>query len=122
MRGSTTGWLRRLTSDEGELEAAELSLDTAAAGADRVADCRSGAIVNVRGKLRMVQFLPPDGLCALIAELYDGTDAVELIWLGRRAIPGIEAGRPLCASGRVALRDGRKAIYNPHYRLLPVGE
>ena len=43
--------------------------------------------------------------------------AATLVWLGRRAIPGIEPGRELNVRGRVALRDGRKVIYNPYYEL-----
>ena len=50
----------------------------------------------------------------------DGTEGVQLIWLGRRSIPGIEPGRTLNVRGRVAMRDGQKVIYNPDYDLLPV--
>ncbi len=49
----------------------------------------------------------------------DGTEGVQLIWLGRRSIPGIEPGRTVKVRGRVAIRDGRKVIYNPDYDLLP---
>ena len=43
--------------------------------------------------------------------ILSGTDGVTLVWLGRRRIPGIEPGRTVRASGRVAVRDGRKVIY-----------
>lgn len=112
-------WLRHLTSDEGELEADTLSSETDAGGATRADCCRVGEKVEILGKLRMVQLQPCDSLAALIAELYDGTDAVQLIWLGRRAIAGIEAGRTVRATGRLAVHDGHKAIYNPSYQLLP---
>lgn len=117
---ATAAWLRRLTSDEGQLEAEELSLDADASGADRVADSVPGSVVDIRGRLRMVQLLPHGGLCAFVAELYDGTGSVDLVWLGRRSIPGVEAGRSLRVSGRIALREGHKTIYNPRYHLLPV--
>ena len=42
---------------------------------------------------------------------------VTLVWLGRRHIPGIQPGRAMTARGRIALRDNRKVIYNPHYEL-----
>lgn len=119
MRSPIGRWVRRLTSDEGQLEADTLSSETDAAGAVRVDRCRAGQKVEILGKLRMVQVQPCDSLAALIAELYDGTDAVQLIWLGRRSIAGIEAGRTVRATGRIALRDGRKAMYNPSYQLLP---
>jgi hypothetical protein len=42
---------------------------------------------------------------------------VTLVWLGRRNIPGIQPGATVTARGRVAVRDNRKVIYNPHYEL-----
>jgi hypothetical protein len=42
---------------------------------------------------------------------------VTLVFLGRRSIAGIEPGRQLTARGRIAIRDGRKVIYNPYYEL-----
>lgn len=119
MRTVMSRWLRRLTSDEGELEADSLSLVTDAGGAMRADCCHPGERVEVLGKLRTVSLQPCDSLCALIAELYDGTDAIDLVWLGRRSIPGIEAGRTLRATGRIAMREGHKTIYNPTYHLLP---
>jgi len=120
MRGGIGQWLRRLTSDEGVLEADSLSLEAQAAGARPAGSCCAGEKVEVFGKLRTVALQPCDSLAALVAELYDGTDTVDLVWLGRRSIAGIEAGRTVSATGRIAMRDGHKAIYNPTYRLLPV--
>ena len=51
------------------------------------------------------------------ADLYDGSDVVTLVWLGRRHIAGIEPGRALSVRGRIAVREGRKVIYNPYYEL-----
>jgi hypothetical protein len=42
---------------------------------------------------------------------------VTLIWLGRRRIPGIEPGRTMRVRGRIALREGRKVLYNPYYEI-----
>ena len=55
----------------------------------------------------------------LEAELFDGTEGVTLIWLGRRRIPGIEPGRTMRVRGRIALREGRKVLYNPYYEICP---
>jgi hypothetical protein len=56
------------------------------------------------------------------AELFDGTGAVRLVWLGRRRIAGIEPGRSLVARGRIARQSsGDLVIYNPWYELKPVG-
>lgn len=112
-------WLKRLTSDEDELEADTLASATAAGGAKAVCDCCAGEKVEILGKVRTVALQPCDSLAALVAEIYDGTDAVDLVWLGRRTIAGIEAGRTIRATGRIALRDGHKAMYNPTYQLIP---
>lgn len=119
MRTSIGGWMRRLTSDENELEADSLCSEADASGATRAGSCCAGQRVQIMGKLRVVQLQPCDQLASLVAELYDGTDTVELIWLGRRAIAGIQAGRTVRASGRIAERNGHKVMYNPRYELMP---
>jgi hypothetical protein len=55
----------------------------------------------------------------LRAEFGGGRDAVTVIWLGRTSIPGIEPGRALAVEGTLALRHGRKVMYNPRYELSP---
>ena len=64
-------------------------------------------------------YTPRTTLPTLEAELYDGSDVVTLVWLGRRHIAGIEPGRQLTIRGRVATRDDRKVVYNPYYELEP---
>ncbi|MBO0885263.1 MAG: OB-fold nucleic acid binding domain-containing protein, partial [Mycobacterium sp.] len=51
------------------------------------------------------------------AEFFDGTDSVDLIWIGRRRIPGVSPGRRILVRGRVGDREGRKVMYNPYYEL-----
>ena len=116
----TTGLRRffdRLTASEQQLEAEELQRDVANSGAVPAGDCRRGQVVSVSGRLRTVAYTPRTNLPTLEADLYDGSDVVTLVWLGRRHIAGIEPGRQLTARGRVALRDDRKVIYNPYYEL-----
>ncbi len=74
-------------------------------------------MATVTGRLRAVVYNPRETLPTLEAELYDGTTTVELVWLGRRRVAGVEPGRRLVARGRVGVHDGRLAIYNPWYRL-----
>lgn len=117
----TSGYLarlkRRLTSDVGDLDADDLSAESQKAGCDHARDCGNGEAIQVKGRLRSVEICPRDSVATLEAELFDGTDGVTLVWMGRRRIPGIEPGRTVRASGRVAVRDGRKVIYNPYYEL-----
>ena len=79
--------------------------------------CHRGQVVSVSGRLRTVAYTPRTNLPTLEADLYDGSDVVTLVFLGRRSIVGIEPGRQLTARGRIALRDDRKVIYNPYYEL-----
>jgi hypothetical protein len=109
--------IHKLTSDVEDLDADDLSRDTELAGAQRACDCRCGDEVTVVGRLRSVEICPKDAVASLEAELFDGTEGVTLIWVGRRRIPGIEAGRRIKVRGRMAVRDGRKVLYNPYYEL-----
>ncbi|MQA09098.1 MAG: DNA-binding protein [Pseudonocardiaceae bacterium] len=109
--------VRRLTSDVEELDAEDLSEKAEASGAARVRECHSGEEVTILGRLRSVEMCPRDAVATLEAELFDGTDGVTLVWLGRRRIPGIEPGRTIMARGRIAERDGQKVLYNPYYEL-----
>ena len=109
--------VQRLTASEAELDAEELRREAAALGCTPAGEARRGQLVSVTGRLRTVVYTPRTNLPTLEADLYDGSDVVTLVWLGRRHIAGIEPGRALTARGRVAIRDGRKVIYNPYYEL-----
>ncbi|MEV1144611.1 OB-fold nucleic acid binding domain-containing protein [Micromonospora sp. NPDC049799] len=111
--------LRRLTASEAEIEAQELRRESAEHGCPPAQQCMRGQVVSVAGRLRTVVYTPRTNLPTLEADLYDGSDVVTLVWLGRRHITGIEPGRHLTARGRMAVRDDRKVIYNPYYELEP---
>lgn len=109
--------VRRLTSDVAELDADDLSERSQASGAQRACDCECGQEAVVLGRLRSVDMSPKASAPRMEAELFDGTEGVTLVWLGRRRITGIEPGRTIKARGRIAVRDGRKVLYNPYYEL-----
>jgi hypothetical protein len=115
-------FFRKLVASEAELDAEELKRGAAASGCSAAASTRRGQMVTLSGRLRTVVYTPRTNLPTLEADLYDGTDVVTLIWLGRRHIAGIEPGRRITARGRVAQRDGRRVIFNPYYELDPHGE
>jgi hypothetical protein len=73
--------------------------------------------VVISGVVRSVILRPREGVPALEAELYDGSASVDLVWLGRRQIAGIEPGRRLRVEGLVCQMGGRPMIYNPRYEL-----
>jgi RecG wedge domain len=109
---------RRLTEDPEQLDAEELSGEAESSGAKRAIDCERGQEVTMVGTLRSVEANAKGCAGGVKAELFDGTDAVTLVWLGQRRIAGIEPGRTLRVHGRVGkLENGSKAIYNPHYEI-----
>ncbi|MEU2180805.1 OB-fold nucleic acid binding domain-containing protein [Streptomyces thermolilacinus] len=114
--------LDRLSSSQGELESEELQEDAEAAGCTRICDCGDRQIVKVTGTLRTVTLRPRAGVPALEAELFDGTAPLDVVWLGRRSIVGIEPGRKLIASGRISMSQGRRVLFNPKYELRPLGQ
>ncbi|HEY0538032.1 MAG TPA: OB-fold nucleic acid binding domain-containing protein [Actinoallomurus sp.] len=111
------GFIRRLTSTKAELEAQELQKTSDSEGATPIKACATRRRACVAGTLRTVTLRPRGGAPALEAELYDGSDVIELVWLGRRRIAGIEPGRLVRAEGLVSLQDGRKVMFNPRYEL-----
>lgn len=115
--GAFRRMLRRLTSDVEVLDADDLSEDAQRSGAQRASECACGQEVTMLGRLRSVEFSPRDADASLEAELFDGSEGVTLIWLGRRRILGIEPGRTMRVRGRLAVRDGRKVLYNPYYEI-----
>lgn len=121
MSNTGGGYLRRLvrklTSDVAELDADDLSAMSRESGARRASDCKCGEQAEVLGRVRCIGVAPKASVPTLEAELFDGTEGVTLIWLGRRHITGIEPGRTIKARGRIADRDGHKVLYNPYYEL-----
>ncbi|GAA1503063.1 OB-fold nucleic acid binding domain-containing protein [Sphaerisporangium rubeum] len=120
VRRGLRGFFRRLATSQAELEAAELQEDLDRHGATPIASCGQRRRFCVAGTLRTVTLRPRGGVPSLEAELYDGSDVVDLVWLGRRKIIGIEPGRMVRAEGLISMQDGRKVIFNPRYELRPV--
>jgi hypothetical protein len=45
-------------------------------------------------------------------------ERLRVVWLGRRRIPGVDAGTELRLEGMVTIRDGLPTIFNPRYEIL----
>jgi RecG-like helicase len=115
--GNRLSLLGRLTASTHRLDAAELESDVEKMPCAKMRDILPGETAVVGGRVRAVKFTPTANVPVLEAELFDGTDSIELVWLGRRRIAGIEPGRKLLARGRVGQHNGHTAIYNPWYEL-----
>jgi hypothetical protein len=121
-RGFWARFVHRLVAEDSELDAESLATDADTEGAKQSCFCRRGEVATLAGRLREVVYVPGESVPTVQAELFDGTGAVRLVWLGRRRIAGIEPGRSLVARGRIARQaNGDLVMYNPWYELKPVG-
>jgi RecG-like helicase len=109
----------RLARSESELEARALQEDTGRLGATPIAQLADRSAASVCGSVRSVTLRPRVNVPALVVELYDGTQVLNLVWLGRRRIGGIEPGTYLTAHGRVTYKHGIPTIFNPAYEIKP---
>ena len=114
LRASISRW-----ANQDREEAKELRKDAEKAGLVCIEDAPDRQKVVVQGTLKTVTLRPRGGVPALEAELYDGTGSIQVVWLGRRRIGGIEPGQPIRVQGRIGVQDGVRVIYNPRYDLRP---
>jgi len=110
----------RLAPSAGAIEADELRHRFDALSTTSIADAPLAVEVRVGGTVRSLTLRCRTQVPALEVDLYDGSDVLTLVFLGRRAIRGITPGRELIASGRVTRRGSAYVMYNPTYELLPV--
>ncbi|MFA7324827.1 MAG: OB-fold nucleic acid binding domain-containing protein [Candidatus Nanopelagicales bacterium] len=114
-------WARFLrTRAETEADELRAELDLEREYCQEISQCRAGELVSITGTVRYVTLLPANAAPAFEIELYDGSGSTAVIWLGRRMIPGIIAGRRLLVTGRMTIINGRNTIYNPRYQLKPL--
>ena len=116
------GRLRRSISrwaNSADQHARDLREEHQARGGLSIAEAPDREPVTLMGTLRTVTLRPRGGVPALEAELFDGSDALTLVWLGRRRITGIAPGRGLRVEGRIGVQDKTRIMFNPRYELLP---
>jgi hypothetical protein len=111
--------LRDLAKSPVEHQADALRVQSETAGGDDLTALAARHPAIVCGTVRTVTLPPRRSVPALVAELWDGKGAVNLVWIGRRSIAGIEPGAFLRASGRVAVVRGVPTIFNPAYEIVP---
>lgn len=112
--------LRRLGASNAELESRARQRVVEEAGANLIGEVKDRQFAKMRGSIAILSMKPRGGIPWLEAEFTDGSGTITLIWMGRRSIPGITAGRELIVSGRVSFVDGERRVYNPLYELVPV--
>jgi len=114
LRRSISRWAS--SSDQ---HARDLREQHAEDGGVSIAEAPDRELVVLKGTLRTVTLRPRGGVPALEAELFDGSDALTVVWLGRRRITGIAPGRGLRVEGRIGVQDKTRIMFNPRYELLP---
>lgn len=110
--------LRRWGASNEELAAEERQRLVAESGATRISAARDRERVTLRGFVTALTMEPRGGTPWLEATFSDGSEAITLIWMGRREIPGVTAGREMSIEGRVMVVDGERRMYNPRYNLI----
>jgi hypothetical protein len=85
--------------------------------------------VVCRGRIESVTFVPADQTAAFSAMVSDidsresGAAAgprgrLRVVWLGRRRVPGIDAGTEVRLKGMLSRVDGLPTMFNPRYEIL----
>lgn len=110
--------LRKLGVSNAELESEARQRAAEEMGANKVGELTDRQVARLRGTITELTVKPREGMPWLEAELSDGSGSITLIWMGRREIPGVLAGREMLVSGRVSCVDGRRSLYNPRYELI----
>ena len=109
---------QRLLRSADEIDSESLAREASEVGRQHIGELVPRSMGSVRGDIRAVTLRPSGEVPALDAALWDGTDVLHLLWLGRRSIPGIEPGVKLQASGRVTLHHEALTIFNPSYEIV----
>lgn len=77
------------------------------------------AYATVSGTVRQVVAPPGGDLARFVIVLSDGTEEVQVHWMGRSRIVGVTVGARLTVRGRIGrARGGIRVMYNPRYELL----
>jgi hypothetical protein len=88
--------------------------------------------VLCRGFIEAVTYAPASQVATFTAIVVDHENApvrarppgngsagrLRVVWLGRRRIPGIDAGTELRLEGMVTVRTGLPTMFNPRYEIL----
>jgi hypothetical protein len=83
-----------------------------------IGDVRYRQAVRVEGRVRSVRVQPRAEVPTLECVLVDDTGALSVVFLGRRAVAGIDVGVRLRVEGTAGESRGRLALLNPIYELV----
>lgn len=84
-----------------------------------IADVVDRRRTTIQGRVRSLTLPTTTSVTALVVEITDQSGAAQLVFVGRKAVPGIRCGVTLRAHGRVSIRGPHRIIYNPVYEIVP---
>jgi len=85
---------------------------------DHIVDVRPRDHACVEGRIVAIRVEPHDAPPQFAAQVDDGTGRIDVIFMGRRAVPGIEPGAHVVVEGTVCAAQALPRIFNPAYQLL----
>lgn len=84
-----------------------------------IADTRDRERATISGRVRSLTLPTTTSVTALVVEIADRSGSAQLVFVGRKAVPGIRCGVTLRARGRVSTTGAHRVIYNPAYEIVP---
>ena len=83
-----------------------------------IGDARWRRRVKLAGRVRSMRVAPLHDAPTLELVLVDATGGVSVVFLGRRALAGVDVGTRMSVEGTVGIHQRRLALLNPVYELL----
>lgn len=85
-----------------------------------ISDVHERKQVKIGGVVKSVTYFPHSatGSLSVGISLFDGTASIDVVWLGRKNIPGIQVGVVLIVEGTVLKQDSHLSIINPIYKIV----
>jgi hypothetical protein len=84
-------------------------------GTVRISDAATRSRVKLAGVVRRITVRPLEGHESLEALLDDGTGEVNVVWMGRRSIPGVNLGTRLVVEGVLGAQRSERRLVNPTF-------
>lgn len=80
-------------------------------------EVRASGLLDVQGTIVSTEIIQMGSCAAYQCTLDDNTAELDLLFLGRAVMPGVEIGMICAVTGRAAIRAKRLVVWNPRYEL-----
>ncbi len=101
-----------------EIDREKLGVFAVGRGGEPISGLGPRTRARVAGEIRSVRIVPRAGAPAIEVQVSDGSGSITAVFLGRRKIGGVTAGRKLIVQGMVMGEPGRLLMHNPLYELV----